>query len=406
MKIATKLGFALGVCVVLSPLGLILPQHFKAGGAWGEWSAAEMEKLVGYVPQGLKQLSVFWKAPMHNYVFKGWAEKGPTHTSLAYLLSAIVGAVIVALAIWLLGKILVGRHGVSARRDAVPAYTFARAHVVPSRTGFIERSMGSALAFFRQSLFADETASLPGLLQALDPRVKAVTLLAFLLLILFTHRLPILALLYLLCLLAAFCREFIWGPSLADLGFYSFVFAADRRTGFVQFSFSPGKSILSFGVLSITRQGILAAAFFIGRVITSVSLTVLLSMTTRHFELLKALRAFGVPQVFVMVLGISYRYIIYSWKLSKNTYRAIKSRVGFALHYRKGQRLVTWNMAHLWKRSYQLNEQVYQAMLSRGFRGEPVILDHFRFRTRDWMWLGGCAATILMLVCAELMIRI
>ena len=32
-------------------------------------------------------------------------------------------------------------------------------------------------------------------------------------------------------------------------------------------------------------------------------------------------------------------------------------------------------------------------MLSRGFRGEPVSLDHFRTRLRDWLWLGGCAAS-------------
>ena len=108
---------------------------------------------------------------------------------------------------------------------------------------------------------------------------------------------------------------------------------------------------------------------------------------------------------FVMVLGISYRYIYLFVGIVEDTYRAIKSRVGSAMHYRKGQRIVTWNMAYLWKRSYQLNEQVYNAMLSRGFRGEPVSLNHSRARLRDWLWLSGCAAAILALVYAELTIR-
>lgn len=107
MKIVTKCWIALGVFVLLSPLGLILPEHFKAGSAWGEWGADEMEKLVGYVPQGLKHLSELWSAPMPDYAFKGWEEKGLTHLSFAYILSAIVGVILIALAVWLLGKLLV-----------------------------------------------------------------------------------------------------------------------------------------------------------------------------------------------------------------------------------------------------------------------------------------------------------
>lgn len=272
------------------------------------------------------------------------------------------------------------------------------------RRGFIERSMGSALAFFRQALFAEETASLPGLLQSLDPRIKAVTLLTFLLLTLVTRCLSILILIYMLCLCLAVLSRIPLGSFLLRtwifIPLFSLLIAVPALFSFV----SPGKPIWSAGFLCITEQGMRAVCFFIGRVITSVSLTVLLGMTTRHFELLKALRAFGVPQVFVMVLGISYRYIYLFVEIVENTYRAVKSRVGSNVHYRKGQHLVTWNMAYLWKRSYQLNEQVYHAMLSRGFRGESVVLDHFQARARDWLWLGGCVTVISLLVYAELTI--
>jgi len=107
MKTVTKFWIGLGCLVVLSPLGLILPDRFKAGSAWGEWGADEMEKLVGYVPQGLKRLSEVWHAPMPDYALKGWEEKGLAHLSFAYILSAIVGVTLIALIIWLLGKLLV-----------------------------------------------------------------------------------------------------------------------------------------------------------------------------------------------------------------------------------------------------------------------------------------------------------
>ncbi len=122
--------------------------------------------------------------------------------------------------------------------------------------------------------------------------------------------------------------------------------------------------------LIITHQGLSGAVLFVMRVITSVSFVVLLSITTRHFELLRTLRIFKIPQVFIMTLGMCYRYIFLFVEIVEHTYLAIKSRVGVKMHYKKGQHVVAWNIAYLWARSYQLNEDVYKAMLSRGYRGE------------------------------------
>ena len=106
MKITTKFLIGLAVLVVLSPLGLLLPAHFKAGGAWGEWGADEMQKLVGYVPKGLAKLSSLWSAPMPDYAFKGWEEKGLSRLSFAYIISAIVGIGIIVLVMIGIGKLL------------------------------------------------------------------------------------------------------------------------------------------------------------------------------------------------------------------------------------------------------------------------------------------------------------
>ncbi|TRZ95590.1 cobalamin biosynthesis protein [bacterium] len=106
MKLITKLWIGIAVLIVLSPLGLMLPEHFKAGSAWGEWGADEMQKLVGYVPKGLEKLSSLWNAPIPDYAFKGWEEKGLSHLSFAYIVSAILGIAVTALAVLLLGKFL------------------------------------------------------------------------------------------------------------------------------------------------------------------------------------------------------------------------------------------------------------------------------------------------------------
>lgn len=107
MKIASKFWIGIAILIILSPLGLILPEHFKAGSAWGEWGADEMQKLVGYIPKGLEKLSSLWNAPIPDYAFKGQEEKGILHLSFGYIISAILGIAIIVIVVWLIGKKLV-----------------------------------------------------------------------------------------------------------------------------------------------------------------------------------------------------------------------------------------------------------------------------------------------------------
>ena len=106
MKTTTKLWLGIMGLVVLSPLGLLLPEHFKAGDAWGEWGVDTFKELVGYVPQGLNKLSGIWNAPIPDYAFKGCAEKGLGSLSLAYIASAIIGIFATICLVLLIGRLL------------------------------------------------------------------------------------------------------------------------------------------------------------------------------------------------------------------------------------------------------------------------------------------------------------
>jgi cobalt/nickel transport protein len=106
MKTITKLWILIVILAILSPIGLLLPEHFKAGAAWGEWGPDEIKELVGYIPKGLEKLASFWTAPIPDYAFKGWEEKGLRHLSLAYIISAVAGIAIVIALIYLMGKLI------------------------------------------------------------------------------------------------------------------------------------------------------------------------------------------------------------------------------------------------------------------------------------------------------------
>ncbi|MCX5696946.1 MAG: energy-coupling factor transporter transmembrane component T, partial [Candidatus Omnitrophica bacterium] len=93
-----------------------------------------------------------------------------------------------------------------------------------------------------------------------------------------------------------------------------------------------------------------------------------------------------------------YRYIYLFVEMIENMYMGMKSRIGRALPAQKGQQIVTWSIASLWQRSYQLNNQVYAAMLSRGYRGEPQELDEYKTRTLDWVWLFFSLLILILLL--------
>jgi len=264
---------------------------------------------------------------------------------------------------------------------------------------FVERSIVGALAFLKESVFSDDCASKKGFLQSLDPRIKTATLLLFVIQVLLAKNIVLLLCLYTASLLLACLSKIRLGFFLKRTWIFIPLFSLFIALPAIFSIFTPGETLAIWKIaglkLVITRQGLSGAAFFVTRVITSVSFVVLLSITTRHFELLKVLRIFKVPQVFVMTLGMCYRYIFLFIGIIENTYLAIKSRVGTKIHSKKGQRIVAFNIASLWQRSYQLNEDVYQAMLSRGYNGEPLVLNNFKAGLQDWLWLL-CVLTIFV----------
>ncbi|HTP67047.1 MAG TPA: PDGLE domain-containing protein [Geobacteraceae bacterium] len=101
----TKMWIGIAVLALFSPLGIILPAKFKAGDAWGEWGTDEIEKMLGYVPQGMKKLAERWHAPFQDYDFRGWDQMGLGMQSIGYIFSAVAGIAVIIAVIIVLGKI-------------------------------------------------------------------------------------------------------------------------------------------------------------------------------------------------------------------------------------------------------------------------------------------------------------
>ncbi len=103
-KSQKKLWVGLFILALLTPLGVILPEEFRAGGAWGEWGPEELEKIIGHVPEGLKRLADLWKAPVPDYNFGGASMAVQV---ISYIVSAILGILAVSLVICVISKLII-----------------------------------------------------------------------------------------------------------------------------------------------------------------------------------------------------------------------------------------------------------------------------------------------------------
>ena len=270
------------------------------------------------------------------------------------------------------------------------------------RRDFVSRTILSAVSFLKDVTLCEEHANRKGLLQALDPRIKTVTFLMFVLTAVALKSAVVIGWLYCLCLVLAVCSRLPVGFFLfrtwVFIPLFSLCIAVPSLFSFI----TPGEPVFEFFIFDmsfmITRPGLDGAVLFVTRIATTVSLVVLLSLTTRHAELLKVMRGLGVPKVFVLTVSMCYRYLYLFAQMVENIFTAVRSRVGVVVHHKKGQQLVAWNIANMWNRAYRMNEDVYNAMLSRGYTGEPRLLSRFHTRFRDWVWLSlsvsACAALL------------
>lgn len=268
---------------------------------------------------------------------------------------------------------------------------------------FLEKTFKGIFSFFREAILSEEYAREKGLLQSIDPRVKIATMALFLVVVTLVQQIPLLIGLYLLTLVLVSFSKIKIRLIIARVWFFIPLFTGVIALPAIFNVFVPGEALfilkkfqgpISLGPIhfpkeiAITRQGITTATIFVMRVATSVSIVVLLTLTTRWLSLLKALRIFKVPQAFLFIMGMTYRYIHLLLRYVEDTHLARKSRTIKKSGARAGQRFVASRVGGVLKRSLDMAEKVYMAMLSRGFTGSVKTIEEFQMKKTDYVWIA------------------
>ena len=258
-------------------------------------------------------------------------------------------------------------------------------------------SIGRAVADVLEN---EELAARPGLLQRLDPRVKLLSLLLMAVTASLVHTVWMLLVLVGVTLALAgasrvrvgsFARK-VWGSA----GLLALLIALPSATKLI----TPGVVVVPLGAISLTQPGLMGAATLVLRVAAAAGFSLLVVWTMRWTDLLHALTALRLPGVIVATLAMAHKQILTLLRTVEQIHLARESRTVSRGTTAENRSWVRERMAFVVRKSLKTADDVYDAMLSRGFSGPVRSLVRLRMVVRDWAWVAtcvlGCTALVLI----------
>lgn len=267
------------------------------------------------------------------------------------------------------------------------------------RSAFITKTLNDIVKFLHEAVFSESIARQKGFLQCLDPRIKVlivfyllivvnlcsnlILLWSFyggLLIVAFLSKLPLRQVLSRVWLVIPIFTGIMILPSL-----FSWVREGDPLWVIWRFQNPLHLGLFNLSpVLAVTKQGVAGGILLISRVGISVSIAVVLTLSTRWGDILRALRSFLVPRIFVTALEMTYRYIYVLIQAMEEIFIARKARDAGQSSSKEQRKFIAAAMGGLFGKSLQMSEEVYSAMTARGYTGEVRILYQDRIAWQDF----------------------
>lgn len=165
---------------------------------------------------------------------------------------------------------------------------------------------------------------------------------------------------------------------------------------------------ISLGVTAFTLAILLPSALWgnpyscimiTSKVLATVTAVNLLSRSTRWNSITSALKRFFVPDIFILVLDITIKYIVLLGEFSLNMLYSLKLRsIG---KNRSKHTSLSGIAGTMFIKSKEMSEDMYAAMECRGFTGEYRIYGRVRFTWADVVYIVINTAMILIFIYFE-----
>ncbi len=264
---------------------------------------------------------------------------------------------------------------------------------------FLERGINHLAGVIRNGYAQWEFSSRKGFFQGIDARVKVLFLLCFIVIVsLKRDMLPESCISVFVFLLTLFSRLDILKVyrKVLFLGFvFGFLVALPSALNVI----TKGEIILpvvrlersyTFWIyhlpadIGFTREGMYAVAMLTLRVINSLSLSFLVLYTTPFQEVIRSLKVLKVPDSLLIIITLCYKYIFIFSKTVEEMHLAKKSRGIRESNHAEAREWIAGRMAFLFRKSRWKCEEVFKAMIGRGFSDSVKFYGFGKMQIGDW----------------------
>jgi cobalt/nickel transport system permease protein len=139
------------------------------------------------------------------------------------------------------------------------------------------------------------------------------------------------------------------------------------------------------GVIGFTAEGVSVVSILTLRVINSLSLSFLILYTTPFPEIIKALKVLKIPDAFLIIISLTYKYIFIFARIVSDMHLAKKSRLAGVVKSAEARTWIAGRIAFIFKKTQLKCDEVFKAMIGRGFSGEIKLYRYQKIRGRDWV---------------------
>ena len=119
--------------------------------------------------------------------------------------------------------------------------------------------------------------------------------------------------------------------------------------------------------------------------LNSLTLTFLLLFTTAFTDIIKALKTYRVPDTVLLIITLTYKYMLTFARTIEDIHLAKKSRMAGSVSGAEMRRWLAGRMAFLFRKSQMRFEEVYKAMQGRGFSGTIEVYAFRKLSNLDWV---------------------
>jgi cobalt/nickel transport system permease protein len=271
----------------------------------------------------------------------------------------------------------------------IPSFLLDRPSPTPFKPGkgkmkmsFIERGIHHLAQVIKKGYLQWEFSSQQGLFQKIDPRIKVLFLLFYVMIV--SLKRDVLAGLY----IGGFIFILVLFSRIRIITFYSRVLVLGFFLGFL-IAFPSAFNLITDGEIigpvirlsrplnlwiyhfpteiGITKEGIYGVIRLTLRVINSLSLSFLVLYTTPLPEIMRSLKVLKVPDTFIMIINLSFKYIFIFLKTAEDLHLSKKSRMVREGTHAEAREWIVGRMAFIFRKTRLRYEEVFKAMVGRGF---------------------------------------